>query len=137
MSFTEFDSLFHTFFLFSKVDYLNMRYLRKAFMLNRCNIRCTCIACKKDLVGRRIEFFDYGITLGDFNISAKNVNSGKKLEKWFKAQLQEILCVSKHESHSKQLLVLLLNYLYPTKNIVSDINATLAAIYAQWGKELL
>lgn len=80
---------------------------------------CTCVACQKDLVAKRIEYFDYGITLGDLNISVKKVNSRRKLEKWFKAQLQEVLVVSKHESHSKKLLYFLMGYLFPNGEAVN------------------
>lgn len=107
-----------TFFNFSKVDYFFPMGTRNTFNKSKFCFDCKCIACKTDLVARRIKCFDYAITLGDLNISVKNVNSKKKLEKWFKAQLQEVLSVAKHEGQTGKLLILILDYLYPnTKRI--------------------
>uniref|UniRef100_T1GKI0 SET domain-containing protein n=1 Tax=Megaselia scalaris TaxID=36166 RepID=T1GKI0_MEGSC len=90
-----------------KMDYTLPLETRKKFF------DCSCIACKRRLFVNRIAYFDYGITLSDYDISVKNVNSERKLEKWFKAQIQEISTVSKKDSHRRQLIMLLLDYLYP------------------------
>lgn len=105
--------------IFSKIDYLYPFHIRRSFMRDTWHFDCTCIACRKMLFAKRIECFDFAITLSDFNISLKKVTSQRKLEKWFKAQLREVISVSKHESHSKRLLLLVLDYLFPNAKFVN------------------
>ncbi|KAL5292353.1 hypothetical protein ACFFRR_011261 [Megaselia abdita] len=99
------------------IAYQNMDYFvtapRSSYISHSFKFDCTCIACVRDIKAKEIDYFDYGVTLGDLNVSIKNASSRRKLAKWFKSQLQEILVVSKQEDHSRQLLSYLLHYLYP------------------------
>lgn len=92
--------------------------IRKHLTLKYRESVCTCFPCQQHLVAKEFAFTDYDKILRGLNISVRNVDSQKKLEKWFKAQLQEVLGVSKHEDHSKRLLCFLLDYLYPNSDSI-------------------